>query len=88
MTDIIKSAEDAWLGLDKDELELVNPLLNRDPKDIKRPDMHLLRLIRQPRYLGFACKVLFNIELLPVLESFGLAPSLCLLLVVVLVSRG
>ena len=66
MTDIIKSAEDAWLGLDKDELELVNPLLNRDPKDIKRPDMHLLRLIRQPRYLGFACKVLFNIELLPV----------------------
>ena len=66
MSDIIKSANDAWLGIDIAELELVNPLLNRDPEDIKRPDLHLLRTMRDPKYIGFAAKVLLNIELLPI----------------------
>ena len=84
MANIIKP-EDAWLGLDIDVASLNNPLLNRAEKDIRRPDLHLLKLMREPKYLGYAAKVLLNVELL---ESFGLDLSLCLLLVVGLVSHG
>ena len=67
MNDIIKSAGEAWLGLDeKDSLDIKNPLLHRTHDEIKRPDLHLLRLMRNPKYLGFTAKTLLNIELLPI----------------------
>ncbi len=66
MADTIGSANTAWLGLDEQSLDLQNPLIHRTHEDIKRPDLHLLRLMRNPKYLGFAAKVLLNIELLPV----------------------
>ena len=65
MANIIKP-EDAWLGLDIDVASLNNPLLNRAEKDIRRPDLHLLKLMREPKYLGYAAKVLLNVELLPI----------------------
>ena len=65
MSNIIKP-EDAWLGLDIDTATLSNPLLNRAEKDIRRPDLHLLKLMREPKYLGYAAKILLNVELLPI----------------------
>ena len=65
MSNIIRP-EDAWLGLDTSDLDIANPLLNRTEKDIRRPDLHLLRLMRDPKYLGYAANILLNIELLPI----------------------
>ena len=65
--DIIKSANNAWLGLDGlDEMGLENPLIHRTHDEIKRPDLHIMRIMRDPKYLGFTAKTLLNIELLPV----------------------
>lgn len=62
-----KIFEDAWLGLG--DLSLIdvdrNPMIHRSEKDIENPDLHLLKLLRDPRYLGSTCKLLFNIELHP-----------------------
>ena len=68
MNDIINSANNAWLKLDdKDSLSNIqNPLINRSHDEIKRPDLHLIRLMRDPKYLGFTAKTLLNIELLPI----------------------
>ena len=63
---IIKSANDAWLGFDVDSVELNNPLFDRTPDEIKRPDLHLLKLMMNPKYLGFTAKTLLNVELLPI----------------------
>jgi len=60
--------EDAWLGLG--DLSLINfdknPMINRLESDIENPDLHLVRLLRDPKYLGSTCKLLFNIELHPI----------------------
>jgi len=63
-----KIFEDAWLNLgDVSELILPNnPMIHRIKKDIENPDLHLLRLLRNPKYLGSTCKLLFNIELHPI----------------------
>lgn len=63
-----KIFEDAWLNLgDISELVLPNnPMIHRIKKDIENPDLHLLRLLRNPKYLGSTCKLLFNIELHPI----------------------
>jgi hypothetical protein len=67
MSDIITSADSAWLGLDDiDSLKIENPLFGRSAEDIKRPDLHLLRKLRHPDHLGTAAKLLLGIELLPV----------------------
>lgn len=62
-----KIFEDAWLELG--DLSLVqipgNPMIHRLKKDIENPDLHLLRLLKNPKYVGTTCKVLFNIELHP-----------------------
>ena len=67
-TNIIKSNfDDAWLGLG-DLSQLVvppNPMINRSESDIERPDLHLARILRDPKYLGSTCKLLLNIELHP-----------------------
>jgi hypothetical protein len=59
--------EDAWLGLgDLSLLDITsNPMINRKEKDIENPDLHLLRLLRDPYYIGSTCRILFNIELHP-----------------------
>jgi len=63
-----KIFEDAWLELG--DLSLIqipgNPMIHRLKKDIENPDLHLLRLLRNPKYIGTTCKVLFNIELHPI----------------------
>jgi len=62
------SFDDAWLGLgDLASLKLDNnPMIHRNERDIANPDLHLLKLLRNPRYLGSTCKLLFDIELHPI----------------------
>jgi hypothetical protein len=62
-----KIFEDAWLGLgDLDQIVIPqNPMIHRTEHDIEHPDLHLLRLLRDPKYIGSTCKLLFNIELHP-----------------------
>lgn len=58
--------KDAWLGLgDTSELKLDNPLIRDSEEDVEHPGLHEIRLMQNPDYLSFACKVLLNIELLP-----------------------
>ena len=63
-----KLFDDAWLGLG--DLSLVNidknPMIGRSDFDIENPDLHLLRLMTDPKYFGFTVKMLFNIELHPI----------------------
>lgn len=60
--------DDAWLGLgDLSQLDIKhNPMINRTKDDIEKPDAHLMRLIRDPLYLGSTCQILFNIQLHPI----------------------
>lgn len=59
--------DDAWLGLgDLSQLSLPeNPMIHRSESNIENPDLHLARLLRDPKYLGTTCKLLLNIELHP-----------------------
>lgn len=76
----LKIYEDAWLGLGNlDELVITdNPMIGRSKSDIEKPDLHLLRLLRDPKYLGSTCKLLFDIELHPIqvvlLQEFWYRP--------------
>ena len=76
----LKSFDNAWLGLG-DLSELVFPqnlMTNRSEKDIENPDYHLMKLLRNPKYLGSTCKMLFDIELHPIqvaiLQEFLIRP--------------
>ena len=75
-----KIFEDAWLGLgDLSTLEITdNPMIHREKRDIENPDLHLMRLLRNPKYIGATCKLLFNIELHPIqmaiLQEFWIRP--------------
>ena len=59
--------DDAWLGLgDLSQLSITdNPMIHRSESNIENPDLHLARLLRDPKYLGTTCKFLLNIELHP-----------------------
>lgn len=76
----LKLYDDAWLGLgDIDQILLSsNPMVGRTKEDIERPDRHLLRLLRNPRYLGTTCKLIFDLELHPmqvaILQEFWTTP--------------
>jgi hypothetical protein len=63
-----KTFDDAWLGLG--DLDLIqttkNLMINRNEKDIENPDLHLVRLLRDPKHIGTTCKLLFGIELHPI----------------------
>ena len=63
-----KIFEDAWLELG--DLSLINIsknlMINRSEEDIENPDLHLMRLLRNPKYFAISCKLLFNIELHPI----------------------
>ena len=57
--------DDAWLGLgDLSKIVIPNnPMINRTEEEIENPDMHLMKLLRNPHNVGATCKLLFNIEL-------------------------
>ena len=56
----------AWLGLgDISKIERINPLIKRSQADIANPGMLEAKLMRDPNYLAFTCKVLLDIQLLP-----------------------
>ena len=40
-------------------------MIHRSESNIENPDLHLARLLRDPKYLGTTCKLLLNIELHP-----------------------
>jgi hypothetical protein len=62
-----KKFDDAWLGLGDLSLLSIdqNIMIHRKKEDIENPDLHLMRIMRDPRYLGSTCKLLFDIELHP-----------------------
>lgn len=65
---LITSFEDAWLGLGDLNQVIIpkNPLIGRSKEDIENPDLHLLRLLANPRYFGSTVKFLLGIELHPI----------------------
>jgi hypothetical protein len=67
MPKTISSFDDAWLGLgDLNKITIdSNIMIHRSEKDIELPDLHLMKVFRNPRYLGSTVKLLFNIELHP-----------------------
>jgi hypothetical protein len=75
-----KIFDDAWLGLGNIDQILFaqNLMINRSEKEIENPDLHLLRLLRNPKYIGSTCKLLFNIELHPIqiaiIQEFWIRP--------------
>jgi hypothetical protein len=63
-----KKFDDAWLGLGdlNDLIVNHNAMIGRNKEDIENPDLHLLRLFRNPKYFGSTCKLMFDIELHPI----------------------
>ena len=72
--------DDAWLGLGDISQIIIpkNHMINRIKSDIENPDLHLIRLMRNPKYFGMTVKLLFGIELHPmqiaILEEFWIRP--------------
>lgn len=72
--------ENAWLGLgDTDLIDIGrNQLINRTEEEIENPDLHLIRLLRNPRYMGSTAKLLYGVELHPmqicILNEFCVRP--------------
>ena len=64
----ITTFDNAWLGLgDLDSVEITrNLMINRSENEIENPDVHLLRILRDPKYIGSTVKLLLNIELHPI----------------------
>ena len=60
--------DNAWLGLgDLDAISITkNPMINRSESDIENPDLHLVKLFKNPKYIGSMVKMLFDIELHPI----------------------
>lgn len=57
--------EKAWLGLDGEVIDQVNPFDLMTREDKENPDYYLLNLMRNPENFPFTCKTLFNFELFP-----------------------
>jgi len=76
----ILTFDDAWLGLgDLSKIQIpINHMLGRSKEDIENPDLHLLRLLKDPKYFGTTAKLLFDIELHPIqiaiLQEFWIRP--------------
>ena len=72
--------DNAWLGLgDLNALSITdNPMIHRNKEEIENPDLHLMKLLRNPQYIGSTCKLLFGIELHPmqivILQEFWIRP--------------
>ena len=63
-----KIFDDAWLGLgDLSQIQVSeNRMIHRSEQDIENPDLHLLKVMRDTKYLGSTVKLLFGIELHPI----------------------
>jgi hypothetical protein len=74
------SFDDAWLDLgDISQIKLTkNVMINRSETDIELPDLHLMKVLKDPKYIGSMVKLLFNIELHPIqiliLQEFWIRP--------------
>jgi hypothetical protein len=72
--------DDAWLNLGQLDSLIIptNPMIGRTKEDIENPDLHLLRLLINPKYFGSTAKLLFGIELHPIqiaiLQEFWIRP--------------
>jgi hypothetical protein len=77
---IITTFDDAWLNLgDLSKIQIpINHMVGRSKEDIENPDLHLLRLLKNPKYFGTTVKLLFDIELHPIqiaiLQEFWIRP--------------
>jgi hypothetical protein len=75
-----KIFSDAWLGLGDLSKVIIssNPMINRNESEIENPDLHLLKILKQTKYIGSTCKLLFDIELHPIqiaiLQEFWIRP--------------
>lgn len=75
-----KIFDDAWLGLGNlSDIHIDhNPMINRTENEIEHPDLHLMKLLKNPDNIGTTCKLLFNIELHPmqciILQEFWHRP--------------
>lgn len=60
--------DDAWLGLGNTDLIDIgrNILINRTETEIENPDLHLIRILRDPKYIGGKFKLLYGYELHPI----------------------
>jgi hypothetical protein len=66
--EIDELVEAEYLGISEQVLrdtKIVNPFQNRTPDDIENPHKHILRMVINPKYLGFTAKYIFGINLLP-----------------------
>ena len=62
--------DNAFLKLSVSDLKQIqNPLTRRSARDIERPDLHLVGILRDPKYFGFTAKYLLDIDLLPIQVS-------------------
>ena len=46
-------------------LNTIHPLKNISKTDMERMDIYLLKIMRNPDYFPFTCKVLFGIDIFP-----------------------
>lgn len=56
---------DAWLNVVVKENTLFNPFDLQPQETVDRPELYYSWLLTRPEYLGFACKILLNVELSP-----------------------
>jgi hypothetical protein len=74
------SFDDAWLDLgDISKINIdKNVMIHRSESDIELPDLHLMKVLKNPKYIGSMVKLLFNIELHPIqiliLQEFWIRP--------------
>ncbi len=61
----LKKIEEAWLGLDKKDEDIFNPISTIDIRDDKF-HLKMIWLMSRPEYFSFLCKNILNIDLLPV----------------------
>lgn len=71
--------DDAWLRMGNlDGVEISNPLLGRTQEEMENIGLREVNIMRQPEYLGFAAKVLCDIDVFPeqaaVLEELWIRP--------------
>ena len=58
----LKILEDAWLNLDRDSSNIVNPFAVETEEEFH---VKLTWLLANPEYFSFICKHIFNVEILP-----------------------
>ena len=62
----VESYDYAWLGLKQEDVKnLVNPLTNTDDWGQNNFHLHVLKKMRDPKYMHWTVKQLLNIDLLP-----------------------